>query len=336
MATGKGPDGMDRPPTRRRMLALGAASAGLAGRAAAAPATILSMQSSYINDAEFIGYFIAMQRGYFRARGVELRYQPGGPDIIPESALLSGKAELALTDIDTTVSAITRQGAPFRMIGAQFQRNPMGVISLAEKPVHAPKDLADRTLSVSPVSMALVRAFLRINGLPPGSVRIVPDLQSDPTALLTGVVDAALGFVSDYPFVVMQHGRKPVTMLLGDHGMPQFIDMVVVTEQALRTKRAALVQWLAASRKGWNEDFRDPTLYPRLFHDSWLRPSGRPVAYDTFSNLAYQRLMTAPAGIFSMSEADVARNIEALGRMGLRATRAMFDTTLLQDVPPQP
>jgi ABC-type nitrate/sulfonate/bicarbonate transport system substrate-binding protein len=316
---------------RCTVLTAGAASALVAGRAQAAPTT-LTMQSSYINDAEFLGYFVAMDKGYYRARGLNMVYRPCGPDIIPESALFSNKADLALTDIDTTVSAITKQGAKFKIIGAQFQKNPMGVISLPGKPVRTPKDLIGKSLSVSPVSMALVRAFFRIVGLPPNAVRIVPDLQSDPTALLTGAVDAALGFISDYPFVVAQHGKTPITFLLGDYGMPQFMDTVVVSEDTLKTKRAALVQWLAASRQGWTDNFVDPGLYPRQLHDTWLKSAGRSADYDAFSNRAYKQLMSTPAGVFSMSEQDIAYNIAAVNRLGLKATRAMFDATLLQEI----
>lgn len=315
---------------RRHLLALGATALG--AQPAFGATNNIVLQSSYINDAEFLGYFIAMDRGYYRSRGLNFVYRPGGPDIIPESALFSRKADIALTDLDTTVSANTKQGARFRIIGAQFQKNPMGVISLSSKPIHRPKDLAGKTLAVSPVSMALVRTFFRINGLDINAVRIVPDLQSDPTSLLSGVVDAALGFSTDYPFVIIQHGKTPVILLLSDYGMPQFIDAVVVDEQTLRAKRGALVQWLAASRKGWDDNFRDPTVFPRTMHDTWLRPAGRSVAYDTFSNTAYKQLMSSPGGVFSMSEADITANIEAVARLGLRATRDMFDTTLLQEI----
>jgi ABC-type nitrate/sulfonate/bicarbonate transport system substrate-binding protein len=317
---------------RRQFLALSASALARRARSAPAAATNLTLQSSYVNDAEFLGYFVAIDRGYYRSRGIDLTYRPGGPDVIPESALFSQKADIALTDIDTTVSAITKQGAKFRIIGAQFQKNPMGVISLPTKPVRTPQDLAGKTLSVSPVSMALVKAFFKTAGLAPNAVRIVPDLQSDPTALLTGAVDAALGFISDYPFVVQQHGQTPITLLLGDYGMPQFMDTVVVPEDVLTTKRPALVQWLAASRQGWDENFRDPSAYPRAMHDTWLKPAGRSIEYDTYSNTAYRDLMSSEAGIYAMSDEAIDRNIEAVGRLGLRATRVMFDTSLLQEI----
>jgi ABC-type nitrate/sulfonate/bicarbonate transport system substrate-binding protein len=317
---------------RRQALALAAGSFATHAWSAPTGLTPLTMQSSYINDPEFIGYFIAIEKGYYRSRGVDFTYRAGGPDIISESALFSRRADIALTNLDTTVSAITKQSAKFKIIGSQFQKNPLGVISLSDKPVRSPKDLVGKTLSAPPVTIAMMKAFLRVNGLPPGAVRVVPDVQSDPTALLTGLIDAAVGFVSDFPFLVRQHGKTPVAFLLGDYGMPQFIDLVVVTEDVLKAKRAALVQWLGASRQGWNDNFRDPSYYPKAMNATWLKPSGRSVAYNTFSNMAYADLMLTKNGVYSMSEDAIARNIEAVGRLGIKATRAMFDTTLLQDV----
>src|ERR1700722_2346216 len=108
--------------TRRtfcRSLTLGGL-AGLAGagRAAPAPSKARSMQAARVNDAEFMGYFVGLQNGFYKAQNVDLMYLAGGPDVIPESALLAGKAALALTTPDTTIRAITSQGAKFKIIGA--------------------------------------------------------------------------------------------------------------------------------------------------------------------------------------------------------------------------
>ena len=70
---------------------------------------------------------------------------PGGPDVIPESSLLSNKSDLALTTPDTTAKAVVDHGADFKIIGTQYQKNPIGVVSLASNPVNEPKDLVGNT-----------------------------------------------------------------------------------------------------------------------------------------------------------------------------------------------
>ena len=42
--------------------------------------------------------------------------------------------------------------------------------------------------------------------------------------------------------------------------------------------------------------------------------------------------MEAEGGIFSMSEEAIAMNIDALAKVGIKGTREMFDTTLLEEV----
>src|SRR6218665_1595867 len=120
---------------RRRFL-------GLMGTAAAYPAmsrfahaaSPFTFQASWINDAEFAGYFTAIDKGYYKDEGLDLTYLSGGPDVIPESTIVAGKADLTLTTPDTTIKAIVEQGAPFKIIGAQYQKNPIGIVSLAKNP----------------------------------------------------------------------------------------------------------------------------------------------------------------------------------------------------------
>lgn len=303
-----------------------------ARRADAADGVPLTLQAAYINDAEFLGYYVGLEKGFYRQDGVALTYLSGGPDIIPESSLIAGNADIALTEPDTAIRAITRDGAPFVVIGAQFQKSPMGVISLSTAPIRNPADLAGKTLSVSAVSLVLVKQFLKINGLGPRDVRIVPDTASDPTQLLNGTVDASCGFVTDYPFMVREHGHEPVSFLLSDFGLDLFNNTVVATRDALRTKRAALVGFLKASRQGWTENLRDPLLYPKLYHDGWLRPAGRSVAYDQFSNAAYKPLMECPGGLFSMASEAIERNVTFLNRIGVPAKTAHFDASLMSEL----
>jgi ABC-type nitrate/sulfonate/bicarbonate transport system substrate-binding protein len=298
---------------------------------AAVPSNAISMQAAWVNDAEFIGYFVGLQNGYYKSQGLDLHYLSGGPDVIPESALLAGRASIALTTPDTTIKAISTQGAKFKIIGAQFQKTPIGVVSLASRPIPNVKALEGKVLAVPPVNMAEVAGMLRLNGIARNAVRIVP-YQFDPTPLIKGEIDATVDFVTDVPYTIGLAGKKAMSFLLYDYGVTLYGDTVVVTEEFLAANRALLVKWLRASRQGWTENFKDTGKYPREFKNSWFSGTGRATENDIYTNTADKPLIDTPHGIFSMTEESIAANIRYLKSIGVMADRSMFDTSLLESI----
>ena len=290
-----------------------------------------TMQSAWINDAEFAGYFIGLDQGYYAEEGLDLTYLPGGPDVIPESSIIAGRADLSLTTPDTTIKAIVEQGAPFKIIGAQYQKNPIGIVSLAKSPILTPQDMIGKTIAVPPVNTISVEAVLAINGIDRSQVNIVP-YSYDPTPLIRGEIDASLDFTTNVPYTIETMGEEAVSFLLYDFGFTIYNDTVVVTEETLRTKRAELVGWLRASRRGWVENFEDPDLWPPRWMDTWFAGTGRSLENELFFNHAQQPLMDSPAGYMAMTEEGIEANLEALARVGINGTRDMFDTTLLEEI----
>jgi ABC-type nitrate/sulfonate/bicarbonate transport system substrate-binding protein len=320
--------------TRRavcRSLALSGLAALTGARRAAAATDALSLQSAWINDAEFMGYFVGLETGIYKANGVDFTYLPGGPDVIPESALFAGKAALALTTPHTTLRAITSQGAKFKIIGAQFQKSPVGVVSLASNPIKTPKDLEGKTLAVPPVNIAGLLGMLKINGIARSSVRIVP-YHFDPTPLIKGEIDASIDYVTDVPYTIELGGKKAYSFLLYDHGVTLYDDTVTVSDEFLAANRPLLVRWLRASRAAWALNFKNPVKYPTQFKASWFSGTGRATENDIFTNKANQPLIDTPNGIFAMTDAGIAANVGYLKSVGIPADRSMFDASLLAEL----
>ena len=317
---------------RRHFLGTAAATAAAASIPLRARAsTPFTMQAAWINDAEFAGYFIGIDEGYYAAEGLDLTYLSGGPDVIPESTIIAGSADLALTTPDTTIKAIVEQGAPFKIIGAQYQKNPIGIVSLASNPINEPRDLIGKTLAVPPVNVISVNAMLALNGIDPGQVNIVP-YAYDPTPLIRGEIDASLDFTTNVPYTISQQGVEATSFLLYDFGFTIYNDTVVVTEETLTSKRAELVAWLRASRKGWEANFKDPNGWPPKWADTWFAGTGRSIENEIFFNNAQQPLMESPAGYMGMTEEGIEANLRALAEVGIKGTRDMFDTTLLEEI----
>ncbi len=85
-------------------------------------------------------------------------------------------------------------------------------------------------------------------------------------------------------------------------------------------------------RKGWDENLKDPNVYPPKFADTWFKGTGRTVENEIYFNNAQRPLIESPAGIFSMTDEAIAKNIEALAQVGIKATKDMFDSSLLAEV----
>ena len=135
----------------------------------ASAAESITMQAAWINDAEFAGYFIAIDEGFYLNEGLKVNYLSGGPDVIPESSIITGKADLALTTPDTTIKAIADQGAKFKIIGAAAAAaNLLLELSIPEK-----KD--DKLTNAKKGKVILVKSTAKLNlllsSIKPGAIK---------------------------------------------------------------------------------------------------------------------------------------------------------------------
>lgn len=289
---------------------------------------VLRLQASWVNDAEFIGYFVAMSQKLYENERLDFQYQSGGPEIVADSVLLANGADIALTTPDVTINAILKQKAPFKIIGAQYQKNPLGIVSLEKNNIRVPHDLVGKTLAAPPANVLTVQAFLKINNIPASEVRVVP-YQYDPSPLLNGEVDATLDFVTNVPFTIQQRGGSPTSFLLYDHGFQIFNDTVVVHEETLAKRRSELTSWLRASRKGWEENFKDPAAWPPRLANTYFKGSGRSIQNEIYFNRAQQPLIQTASGLLSLSPSAVDATIRSLQAVGIEAHRDMFVMDLL-------
>jgi ABC-type nitrate/sulfonate/bicarbonate transport system substrate-binding protein len=316
---------------RGAIAGLGAVGAiGMLSRPASAD-DALTLQTNWLNDAEFLGYMLAIDQNYYAAEGLALTYLPGGPSVVPDGSLITGKADVATTNMGTTSRAVIGRGAPLKILGAQYQKSPVGVISLAKTGIKEIGDLAGKTVAVSTLGTDSFKSLMKLNNVPVESIRIVP-YSFNPGQLTNGTVDAAVDFITQLPFMVEQAGMKTSSLLFYDHGLPFYTDLVVVTEDTLKTKRAQLVKFMRASRKGWEENFKDPAKYPPIYQETWFKGNGSSVAAEIYFNTLQRDLMQHPNGLYTMTEEDIARNLDGLAKLGLKGKRDMFDTTVLAEV----
>ena len=140
---------MISPASRRGLLAAGLALGAVPAAAQARPRMTIAL--NWIPNVQFAGLWIAMDRGYFAAEGIEARFTPGGPNAPdPLVALASGNAQLATSNWLPFLDAVGR-GNDFVILGATYARSPGALCSMARRPIREPRDLVGaRVLAQTP------------------------------------------------------------------------------------------------------------------------------------------------------------------------------------------
>src|SRR5262249_12426065 len=163
-----------------------------------------------------VGYFIAIDKGWYREEGLEVEVLPGGPNVYAVQAVVSGVATLGVTDAQAAASARS-QGLPMQVIGARLQKAPNAVVCHGEAGVNTPQDLVGKRVGVTPKDRPILDAALKFVGVDPARVELSATGQ-DLGPLVTRQMDCRYGFISNEHVGLELQGVPTRSFLLYDLG----------------------------------------------------------------------------------------------------------------------
>ena len=315
----------------------GAASAPSESSADSAGLGDLTVQLSWILNEEWSGELIADAEGYYADAGLaSVQLVPGPSSGVPE--LLSGTADLSLTDALSVGAAVANEAAPLKIIGATFQKNPFTIASPADgADITTPQDMIGKKIGVQDSNRAVFDAFLAANGIDTSEVDIVP-VQYDPAPLTTGEVDGLIAFVTSQSVAIELQGIEVTDLLFADNGLPFVGHVITVTDDTIASDRDALKAFLTAEIRGWNDAVADPGVGAQLAVDEYGTDLGLDLESSTASATAQAELLvvsdeTVENGLFTISADLQEQTLASLATSGYALTAAdLFDLTLLDEV----
>lgn len=124
-------------------LTLGAAALMATGGMAMADAhaDTVNLQLQWVTQAQFAGYYVALENGYYDEEGLTVNIIPGGPDIAPPQVLAGGGADVMLNWMPSALAARER-GLPVVNIAQPFVRSGLQLNCWADSGIVEPADLA--------------------------------------------------------------------------------------------------------------------------------------------------------------------------------------------------
>jgi NitT/TauT family transport system substrate-binding protein len=244
------------------VVALAACSSGSSSPEALTP---IKLQLQWFPQAQFAGYFAAVDQGFYKDEGLDVTILPGGVDIVPATVVAGGNAEFGISWVPKMLASRESE-ADVQVIGQVFQRSGTLEVAFKDKNITKPEDWRGKKVGTWGYgNEAELYAAMRKVGIDPNNqndVTILPQ-QFDMNAFLNGELDAAEAMIYNEYAQVLE-AKNPAT---GELYKPEDMDVIsmesagtAMLQDAIFASQAWLaksgnediaVKFLRASFKGW-------------------------------------------------------------------------------------
>ena len=246
-------------------LALAALAAGCGEKSedvtAASPQRYDLALDFYVN-ADHAGLYTALDRGYFRDAGLDVRPQVPSDPAAPIKEVAAGRVDLAIS-YEPEVLLARDQGLPVKAVAAVVGVPLTSLIWLEGSGIGEVKDLRGKTVATAgiPYQTAYLEAILERSGLSTDDVEVVNVQQGLLPAILSGRADATLGgFLNVEGVDLRLRGKGPTVIPVDELGIPSYDELVLVANSdRLEDETQNIRLFIAALERGTKAAVADPS-----------------------------------------------------------------------------
>ncbi|MGA2894067.1 MAG: ABC transporter substrate-binding protein [Xanthobacteraceae bacterium] len=253
--------------TRRCVIGLAAALGLSASFATTASAeTSLKMVLNWKYQGPQGWFFLADDRGYFKAAGLNVTLDQGNGSGAPIPLVASGTYDVGFGDINALIEFAAKKPdeAPIAVY-VMYNRPPFTIAVRADSSIKTPKDFEGKTLggAAGDGALKLFPAFCKIAKIDCTKVNVTnmqPNLREQ--MLMQGQVDGVFGYVNTIRFSAKLMGVDPDKQIrfinYGDYGMDLYSNAIIVSKKLAKENPAAVRGLLAAINHGLEDALKDP------------------------------------------------------------------------------
>ncbi|WP_372663578.1 ABC transporter substrate-binding protein [Cohnella sp.] len=221
----------------------------------------VKLQLKWVPQAQFAGYFVAMDKGYYEAEGLDVEILPGGPDIVPEQQVASGAADIGV-DWVASLLAHQEQGLPLVEISQIFQRSGLVLVSKKAAGIAAPADMKGKKIGnwMGGNEFEILALFDKYK-LDPNKDLNFTKQGFTMDQFLTGEIDAASAMTYNEYQVVLEQGIPAADLNVIDmnaEGVAMLEDNLFANREWLAANKETAAKFVRASLKGWKDAIADP------------------------------------------------------------------------------
>ncbi|MBD3885157.1 ABC transporter substrate-binding protein [Phormidium tenue FACHB-886] len=281
-----------------------ASSTNAASSSPASPQALdkIRFGTSWYAQAEHGGFYQAVAEGIYKAHGLDVAIQMGGPQVNTTQLLMGGAVDFVMaTDCLVTLNSIA-ENIPKIAVAAMFQKSPR--VLIAHPQVNDLSQMKGKPIFIATSANTSYWPFLKAKyGFTDDQKRAY---NYNIAPFLADKTSAQQGFVSSEPLTIAQKGGfEPKVFLLADLGYQPYANMIETQKELVEQNPDLVQRFVDASIKGWYSYLENPAPANELIKKDNPEMTDEQLAYSV-SKLKEHNILTngeaGSLGIGAMTE----------------------------------
>jgi NitT/TauT family transport system substrate-binding protein len=220
----------------------------------------VTLQLKWVAQAQFAGYFVAKDKGYYEDEGLDVDIRPGGPDIAPEQVIAGGGADV-IVDWMAAALAARDKGVDLVNIAQPFAKAGLEIACPKDGPIKKVEDFKGHTIGVWFFGNEYpFFAWMNKLGIPtdggPNGVKVLKQ-SFDVQPLIQHQADCIHVMTYNEYGQLLDAGYKPEDLLVFNYselGQNMLEDGLYASQEKLKDPafQDKMVRFVRASMKGWH------------------------------------------------------------------------------------
>ena len=245
-----------------------------AGVAANNEIETITLQLKWHHQFQFAGYYAALEKGFYREAGLDVKIQSFGSDMkSPIDQVLSGAAQYGV--MDSSLVKFRLQGKPVVVLAVIFQKSPLAWLVRQDSGIRDPHDLVGKRAMYHTGTQSELFAMLQVEGIPVSKINLIPS-SFDIQDLIDGHTDAYDAYTTNEPYFLREQGIAYRLITARNYGIDFYTDVLFTTAAEIDQHPERVEAFRLASLKGWEYAMEHPDEIIDLISNKYGSNKSRP------------------------------------------------------------
>lgn len=222
--------------------------------------TPVTLNLQWVTQAQFAGYYVALDKGWYLEEGIELTIRPGGPDISSINSVRTGTAQFG-TSLLADIIVANEKTNDLVSIAQIQQSNGLLLIAKKESGIQQPKDFVGKKVGVwlgnweAQFDALIAKESIGANDFTLVSQGFSMD------SFINGELDVASAMIYNEYYSVLESGisADDITVInYADYGLDFPGDVLFTSAKITQENPDLCARMVRASLRGWQYAIENP------------------------------------------------------------------------------